>query len=48
MTADPDASLLDLSAFADEVEQILGYEVDVVTDRGLPLTSSIVRDALRL
>jgi len=48
VTADSDASLLDLSAFADEVERVLGYEVDVVTDRGLPATSSIIREAVRL
>lgn len=48
VTADPGASLLDLSAFANDVEDLLGYEVDVTSDRGVSPESSIVRDALSL
>ena len=42
------ASLLDLSAFAADVEDLLGYEVDVTSDRGVSPESSIARDALFL
>lgn len=42
------ASLLDFAAFAQEVEDILGYPVDVTSDRGLLPGSSIARDAVAL
>jgi hypothetical protein len=48
VTAEPHASLLDFSAFADEVEQVLGYDVDVTSDRGLDPVSPILREALSL
>lgn len=48
VTPDPGTSLLTLAAFAAEVEDILGYEVDVTSDRGLPADSPILREALAL
>ncbi|MHB8289607.1 MAG: helix-turn-helix domain-containing protein [Acidimicrobiales bacterium] len=48
VTPNPVASLLDLSAFAADVEDLLGYEVDVTSDRGVGPESSIARDALFL
>lgn len=48
VTAEPGASLLDLAAFANDVEDLLGYEVDVISDRGVTSGSSIAREALFL
>lgn len=48
VTPEPDASLLDLSAFAVEVEDLVGCEVDVTSDRGLRPESPILRDARAL
>lgn len=45
VTPEPDASLLDLSAFAVEVEDLVGREIDVTSDRGLRHESPILRDA---
>ena len=39
----PDASVFDLAGFTDEVEQLLGVAVDVVSDRG----SGAVMDRIR-
>lgn len=41
----PGTSLLTLAAFAAAAEDLLGYEVDVTSDRGLPADSPILRDA---
>lgn len=48
VTAEPGASLLDLSAFASEVEDLLGFEVDIASDRGVDPDSTIAREALLL
>jgi len=42
------ASLFDMVGFANEVEVILGYPVDVVSDRGIDPESNIIREALSL
>ncbi|MCL5445609.1 MAG: helix-turn-helix domain-containing protein [Acidimicrobiales bacterium] len=41
-------SLLDLSGFRLEVEDLTGCEVDVVSDRTVPESSEILREALTL
>ena len=45
VTPGPDTSLLDMAAFAVEVEDLLGRHVDVLSDRGLDTESSISSDA---
>lgn len=48
VTPDTGVSLLGISAFADEVEVLLGCDVDVASDRGLSPTSPILAEATRL
>jgi predicted nucleotidyltransferase len=48
VTPAPGATLLDMVGFAAEVEAMLGYPVDVVSDRGIEPDSVIFRDALSL
>jgi predicted nucleotidyltransferase len=45
----PGASLIELAAFKAEVEELLGVEVDVVSDRGTsPVMLEILREAVPL
>ncbi|RIJ51832.1 XRE family transcriptional regulator [Clavibacter lycopersici] len=45
----PDASLFDLAAFMDEVAELLGIHVDVVSDRGTgPVMDRILAEAVTL
>jgi len=48
VTPDDGASLFDLVDFAQETEDIVGYPVDVISDRTVAPDSSIARDALSL
>ena len=48
VTPSPETSLLELSAFLLEVEDITGREVEVVSDRSVPLDSEILKEALTL
>lgn len=41
-------TLFDLAGFRLEVEELTGCETDVISDRGLPSESPILRDALAL
>lgn len=45
VTPDTGISLLGISAFADEVEALLGCDVDVASDRGLSPASPILAEA---
>lgn len=45
VTPAPDTSLLDITAFALDVEDLLGTGVDVVSDSGLDPGSPIAREA---
>jgi predicted nucleotidyltransferase len=48
VTAASGASLFDIVGFANEVEEFLGYPVDVVSDRDIEPDSAIAREALSL
>jgi uncharacterized protein len=50
VSMDPDRSLLDLCALGDDLEDLLGKRVDIVTDRGLSpyLRDEILRTAVPL
>ncbi|HEY5303701.1 MAG TPA: helix-turn-helix domain-containing protein [Acidimicrobiales bacterium] len=48
VTPGPKTSLLDLSGFLVEVKDLTGREVDVVSDRTVPESSEMLRDALTL
>jgi predicted nucleotidyltransferase len=47
---EPDRSLFDLSGLLIELQELLGCEVDVVTERGLRprIREAVLRDAVRL
>jgi predicted nucleotidyltransferase len=48
VTPDEEASLLDMAGFQLDVEELTGYEVDVVSDVPLTNASAIVVEALWL
>ena len=48
VTPDEDASLLDMAAFMLDVEELTGYEVDVISDAPLADDSPILQEALWL
>ena len=50
VSMDPDRSLLDLCALGDDLEDLLGRRVDIVTDKGLSpyLRQEILRTAVPL
>jgi hypothetical protein len=48
VTPGPETSLLDLSGFLLEVEDLTGRDVDVVSDRTVSEDSEILREALTL
>lgn len=48
VTAGSGASLFDIIGFANEVEELLGCPVDVVSDRDIDQDSAIAREALSL
>lgn len=48
VTAEPGVGLFDISAFALELEELLGAPVDVLTDGGLDPESRIAAEALIL
>jgi predicted nucleotidyltransferase len=48
VTPNEGTSLTDLSGFLEEVENITGFDVDVLSDRVVPPDSEIRREALAL
>lgn len=48
VTPDKDASLLDMAAFMLDVEELTGYEVDVISDAPLADDAPILQEALWL
>ena len=48
VTPSSETSLLEMSAFLLEIEDITGREVDVISDRAVPQDSEILREALTL
>lgn len=48
VTPSPGTTLFGLAAYADEVEDLLGYDVDVVSDRTLGVMPRIEAEALAL
>ena len=48
VTPSPETSVLELSAFILEVEEITGREVDDLSDRTVPLDSELLKEALTL
>lgn len=46
VTRPPGAGLLTIAAFAEEASELLGVEVDVVTDGGLPVDHEILATAV--
>jgi predicted nucleotidyltransferase len=48
VTPSPETSLLEISAFLLEIEEITGRKVDVLSDRSVPPNSEILREALTL